>query len=294
MDRKSNSFKGFTLIELVVVIAIIGILAGIMSVVMNGFARDNRLETNNAKAKVIYDAFQDILIDCEVKQDLSMLEVWTGHAGKMKGTIVFFRISDTDIAGNSYEDGKMNIGDEIHIMNVYDTHDTSDLTYLEPNHISSGSIINRNTDTAVKATIGGALHDDEQSYKMWDRLSAAVSGRIDKSMEGTYVVMIDYENYQVMSVIYRELVNGKDPKSGLYDVTEVNAAGEVALGNYLPAINSGFPCQVFFVKNIKQQENISKGQKSDGSYDRGVYIGCYPFYDDVYDGDTYPTIPNAS
>ena len=83
------------MIELIIVIAIIAILAGIMSLAIGGFQRDARIETNNNKAQMIYMAFQDILIDCEVKQDKSIFE---GHSGEdidgIVGAVVFFRISE--------------------------------------------------------------------------------------------------------------------------------------------------------------------------------------------------------
>lgn len=51
--RKSNK-KGFTLVELVVVIAIIGILAAILVPTMMNYVKKARLKTANANAKLLF------------------------------------------------------------------------------------------------------------------------------------------------------------------------------------------------------------------------------------------------
>lgn len=53
--KKSNN-KGFTLVELVVVIAIIGVLAAILVPSMMGYVKKSRLKTANGNAKTAYNA----------------------------------------------------------------------------------------------------------------------------------------------------------------------------------------------------------------------------------------------
>ena len=56
---------GFTLIELIVVIAIIGILAAILVPAMLGYVRKSKITTANSAAKSIYNALNISLVEME-------------------------------------------------------------------------------------------------------------------------------------------------------------------------------------------------------------------------------------
>lgn len=66
--KKSNK-KGFTLVELVVVIAIIGVLAAILVPSMMGYVKKSRLKTANSNAKTAYNSVATWVADMETKGD---------------------------------------------------------------------------------------------------------------------------------------------------------------------------------------------------------------------------------
>lgn len=62
-----KSQKGFTLVELVVVIAIIGVLAAILVPSMLNYVKKSRLKTANSNAKTAYNAAAEYIADKETQ-----------------------------------------------------------------------------------------------------------------------------------------------------------------------------------------------------------------------------------
>lgn len=67
---KTNT-KGFTLVEIVIVMAIIGIIAAILVPTLMGYIKKSRLKSSNANAKVAYNVFTGTIGKylCDNKED---------------------------------------------------------------------------------------------------------------------------------------------------------------------------------------------------------------------------------
>lgn len=289
-----KKIKGFTLVELVVVLAIITILAGIGSISVVGFIRDARIETANDRARIIFSAFQDIITDCEIKQDNSVFEprgLESGFDGEstndIVGAIIFFRICEYDASGHRNINGNMGLGDEIHIMTMHSNAVTH--TFGAGPNMCSISVWKEGSTNPGVTSGSGANNTSDHGASYWKKLDKYIGGRIDKSMEGTYVVSVDLKDYQVLSVITRDVSNGKDPKTGLYSAWEVSDGKPLCdcINYYDDSLTAKdgttvtLPQRTFLIKDIAQEKDISER--------RGITVGCYPLGDTLYSNVTAKT-----
>ncbi len=76
--RKSNK-KGFTLVELVVVIAIIGVLAAILVPTMMNYVKKSRLKTANSNAKLIFTTANNQSADIVAEGGATTAVTFNGH-----------------------------------------------------------------------------------------------------------------------------------------------------------------------------------------------------------------------
>ncbi len=65
--KRCSSLKGFTLIELIIVLAIISILIAMLSLAITGFTNDAKRETADEQARMVSQSFQSLLTEYEIR-----------------------------------------------------------------------------------------------------------------------------------------------------------------------------------------------------------------------------------
>lgn len=166
----AKKLRGFTLIEMLVVIAIIAILAGMISLAIGGFQRDARMEATRNRAQSVYMGLQNVVSQCEIKQNAETFDnaALTGGTPNSLDKITYctvgFTIQNAQLSNKVHVKTETNGG----------TNGDSDVT--------------------------SSTHAN--GYK---KVSKAITDNLSLTEDGTYLVYIDMANFTVDSVLYFEV-----------------------------------------------------------------------------------------
>lgn len=235
--RKHGKIKGFTLVEMIVVMAIIVILAGIGSLGVTAFVRNARKETANDNAHLMFTAFQNMLIQCEIKQDQSLLDI--DHTkGNLEHAVVTFQMHDASF-NNALTVRCKYKGSAAEATDTW----------------SKGS-----TESVPGAT--GVTKGDK-----YEALVKSIATNIDNTFTGTMRVYIDYDNFEVKSVIFQDW-NSNNITFNM-----------VAEDNYVK-----YDDWYYGLNNRIEQGTLCEGKQVAGTAhgpDKLFTCGVYPYHDEI-------------
>ena len=101
MKRQNSRVKGFTLIELIIVIAIIGVLAGILAPTMSAYYTRSRIKAANSNAKMVYNASQTAVQKYINRDRMATGSILASERSPFDGFVLVFYNGTTGTAGYS-------------------------------------------------------------------------------------------------------------------------------------------------------------------------------------------------
>lgn len=165
------------MIELIIVMAIIAILAGMLSLVIGGFRRDAMIEAVNNDAQIAYTGFQDILVRCEINQDIDLFNirkiVTPSSTDKPTYCVVAFEMDNGTIVNGRYT-----------LTTMY-----------------GAAAVTTDKNKAVRSGGTGVSDEEKKAYKKFETF---VKSNFSQEFTGAMAFYIDLEDYLVDSAVYCE------------------------------------------------------------------------------------------
>lgn len=254
----AKSLKGFTIIELLIVIAILAILAGMISIVTSGLVRDARLESARTSAQEAYTGIQNALIQMEIKQQGELLDPTTYDAGDPTRTfskyVTLSFVMDNGLMTDSH-DFVIDDGSPAPVI----------LSHDYPNSTP-------------------AADEDEKKFR---KLAKYITDSLAMDFTGYVYAAVDMEDWVVDSVVYVEDYNKVENSTNkIKDFVPLFKTKSSGSTNIMTASNGRIP----FCESIYAQKRIYSGKAlDDGTFlgdATGTAIGYYPLYADIQNSTT--------
>ena len=252
LSRRPKKLKGFTLLEMIVVIAIIGVLASIIVPNTVSQMRDARIEQANAKAKQVYQAVQDYCTQAQIKkvpltakEGESAAFPYTTPTGTPKKFIIQFVGTKSSAYDSAYE---IIVGDRLKDETSGASTDIPDAKW---GIVNVSAKPKEGTGDSSLVSLSGNGIGKERAVRALTGITNSLGASMGATQVGSFIAQIDAETYTVDFVGYSE------EASSMVDVQSLFGG-------------KGFYTQIFghAVTGRSQEEDTNEGTYK--------YIGQYP------------------
>lgn len=249
MKKKLGSLKGFTLLELIIVIAVISILLMIIVPNMTGYMRSNRMRAANDKAQQVYMATQDYLNSLQIRNiDLEQ----------------YFGPKDTN--------GICYLGAEYSVGKAH----TCSATDCDNEFICKRDIRLIGADNSTLITVYGAKENQCKPLEAVRSIQKNLSG----DFEGAWIVEIYPATYTVRVALYSEQPNDCTDARCINSKYDWDAVHAVAWPSAPHLYESQFASGVEGVNSVTiHARDMGWSKSQNTSYDKSAksaYVGQYP------------------
>lgn len=190
-QTETKRLRGFTLLEMIVVLGIIAIISAIMVPAMNSYLTRSRLNTSNAHARVIFNSLQTICQEYEFSDRAAGTSVFYGPKTTNIGGIIGDATADLSNSSVTFS------AEYGHITKVHTEirYDGGSVSGLPVYYNSSGDSAFTPSWLRPGETMISRLDNPTLTTTLMQRMHRL----FDDNSEICYVAMI--ENYQVVGVI---------------------------------------------------------------------------------------------
>jgi prepilin-type N-terminal cleavage/methylation domain-containing protein len=244
MNKSKRKLKGFTLLEMIVVIAIIAVMAAILVPSVSDYIRSNNIKSANAQAQQVFMAAQDYLVS-EQKKGVKTDDITDGTSP----TLCWIAVNTEGGSDSS----------------AYDK--TNRTTIVDSYGIKKST----NSTTDNNGYVSKTMSDGTVSYPIAD----GIESRMESGFKGSWVVAFYPKTFTVAYAVYNDYYKTVSETEAAVKLIGTNgggankaAAGRLYQSDFITDSSTT-------AKQVQEKDFINP----DASEDAHVYTGQFPIRD---------------